>query len=404
MNPIITSLCDVDWYKFTMAQFIRVYAPRTEAVFTFHCRTKNARLLDWVDEKTLRHEFHHAQTLRFTREELEFLRERGMSEPFLRFLKRMSLPPIHVERDEENRTFWIYAKGPWAAVTFWEDIVLSVVNELYYRGKCALKSRAVIQGMVVVGRARLEKKLALLPPYPLSIVEFGTRRRFSRDWQYYTVLPKVANRLGERFRGTSNTAWAMEFGAQPAGTMAHELFMGFYALAQTGEARQASHDDVLKKWFELYGEEQAVALTDTFGTDFFFRDFVSEAARWRGVRHDSGDPVAFGERTIQFYESLGIDPKTKLIVFSDGLTAEVICDLYHRFSGRIQTSFGWGTNLTNDLGMPALSMVMKLTEANGRPSVKLSDNLAKATGPKDEVDRARRLFGYTGSFSEECVY
>ena len=163
----------------------------------------------------------------------------------------------------------------------------------------------------------------------------------------------------------------------------------------TDEEVRKSHQQMLNAWFRCYNGSLSIALTDTYGTPFFFRDFSAEQARaWSGLRHDSGDPFAFGERAIAFYENLGIDTKTKTIVFSDGLDVDTIIRLYEKFHGRVNVVFGWGTNLTNDLGPNPLSMVFKIVWVNGFATVKLTDNIAKATGPASEIERYKKIFDY----------
>jgi nicotinate phosphoribosyltransferase len=176
-------------------------------------------------------------------------------------------------------------------------------------------------------------------------------------------------------------------------------------MAQSDDTIRASHNRVLREWWEEYGVGLSIALTDNYGTDFFFRDMTAEQARvWKGLRQDSGDPMAFGEKAIAFYERHGIDPREKLIVFSDGLDLGTIVKLADHFAGRIRVSFGWGTNLTNDVGFEALSLVIKVIEAHGHPTVKLSDNLAKATGEAPDIEHFKRIFGHTVTTFEECRY
>ena len=171
------------------------------------------------------------------------------------------------------------------------------------------------------------------------------------------------------------------------------------------EEIRASHQKVLDIWWQEYGEPLSIALTDTYGSDFFFRDFTEEQAQnWRGLRQDSGDSIMFGEKAIAFYNRLGIDPREKLIVFSDGLDIRKIVEIAERFTGRIKVAFGWGTNLTNDLGLKPLSLIVKAIEANGYRTVKLSDNLAKAMGDKEDIDRFIKIFEYSNTFSEALVY
>ena len=164
---------------------------------------------------------------------------------------------------------------------------------------------------------------------------------------------------------------------------------------ETEDRIRSSHNQVLTDWWELYGWGLSVAVTDTYGSEFFFRDMTESQARaWKGLRHDSGDPFEFGERAVRFYEKLGIDPREKLLIFSDGLELVTILRLSAQFHGRVKLSFGWGTNLTNDLGFEPVSIVVKAVEVDGRRTVKLSDNMAKATGTKEDIERFKRIFGH----------
>jgi nicotinate phosphoribosyltransferase len=359
--------------------------------------------------RDLRRELDHVRRLRFNHRELAWLREsqylkRGFfCDGFLDFLKGLRLPPCELK--VEDGQFVIIVTGRWCEVIFWETLILSIVNELYNR---ELVRREKISRKIVAldGEVRLRRKLKDLRHWTpdARFIEFGTRRRFSREWQAETVRLILVHGP-EMLVGTSNVNLARRFGIKPIGTFAHELFMIRAAATGNDEDLRRSHNLVIQEWWQEYGEPMSIALTDTFGTEFFFRDFTADQARdWRGLRQDSGDPFAFGERAIAFYAALGIDPKTKTVVFSDGLDSRTIIDLQRRFAGRLQVVFGWGTNLTNDCGFPALSLVVKAIEACGHPTVKLSDNLAKAMGPTAEVERYKRVFGHAVSLDQECVY
>ena len=190
------------------------------------------------------------------------------------------------------------------------------------------------------------------------------------------------------------------------GTSAHELYMVMSSIMNESEDRiRASHNRVLKDWWEFYGWGLSVAVTDTYGSEFFFRNMdASQARDWKGLRHDSGDPFEFGERAVRFYEAHGVDPKEKLLIFSDGLELDTILALAARFHGRIKLSFGWGTNLTNDMGLEPIAIVVKAVEACGTRTVKLSDNLAKATGSKEDIERFKRIFGHRHDHVEALRY
>lgn len=410
-EPIITSLMDVDFYKFTMGHVIHQLYPKVQATFGLTNRTKSVSLVDTIDEGHLREELDHVRTLRFTNSELHYLRgtneygERMFKEDYLQFLKILEIPNYTLDKKEGQ--YRLEFPGTWMTSTYWETIALSIINELYYRSTMNEMSRFTRDRLFAEGRVRLDEKIKKLRTYPeLTFMEFGTRRRFSRQWQYY-VTEVMSEELPRQFLGTSNTKAADIYGLLPMGTSAHEMYMVLAAiLGETNEGLLASHNQQLQDWWSVYGWGLSIALTDTFGTDFFFNDMTEEQSHnWKGLRHDSGDPFVFGEQAITFYEGYGIDPKEKLLVFSDGLDVETMIDIYCHFYGRIRVTFGWGTNLTNDLGLPALSLVIKAIMANGRPTVKLSDNIAKAMSIEEtEIDRYKKVFGHTVTHEEVCVY
>jgi len=407
---IVRSLLDLDFYKLTMAQLVWRRFGDWPVVYGLTNRTKKVRLADVVDERRLRRELDKVQGLRFGRQELDWLKEsphlkRGFfCDGFLDFLKGLRLPPYELRVNDGQ--FVLSVKGRWCEAIFWETLMLSVVNELYNH---ELFRREKISGRMIAldGEVRLRRKLLDLRYWTPDVrfIEFGTRRRYGRDWQAQ-VLEIILRHGPEMLIGTSNVDLARRFGLKPIGTFAHELYMVCAAAGRDNDDDvRRSHNQVIQNWWQEYGEPLSIALTDTFGSEFFFRDFTPQQARdWRGLRQDSGDPFAFGERAIGFYASLGIDPLTKTIVFSDGLDSRTIIALQQRFGGRIRVVFGWGTNLTNDCGYDPLSLVVKATEACGRPTVKLSDNLAKAMGPPAEVERYKRIFGYGGGIDSECIY
>jgi nicotinate phosphoribosyltransferase len=395
--PIIRSLLDTDYYKFTMGQFVRSPMDFTQSDggrqtvrYAMTCRTKDARLAELVDEGALREQLAHVRTLKFLPDELKFFRETRLFEPAsLHFLSGLLLPTTTVERTLDG--YRIEVEGTWSRTILWETYILSIVNELYGRG--LMHERGLDPDKVYdEGDRRLEAKIARLKGTEVKLVEFGTRRRHSREWQEH-VVNVMSAKLPKQLVGTSNVALAKRYGLKPVGTMAHEIFMVQAAIAEDDRALRSSQRELLDVWQGYYGDELSIALTDTFGADAFFKDFNGVRAKtWSGVRHDSGDPVAFGERVIAFYSEQRIDPKTKTIVFSDGLNIETILMLQARFAERIDLSFGWGTDLTNDVGLPTLALVMKVVMAAGRPTVKLSDEPGKHSGPPDEIERYLRVF------------
>lgn len=406
-DPITTSLLEVDVYKFVMLFFIWRFFPNLQVKFGFKNRTTKVRLTDHVMEGELRSELRHVETLGFRGSEIAYLRSWGIfSESFLSWLSGLKLPPVLISADHDKGVLNITATGTWLEVTLWETIVLATVNELYTRrqvDKLLINETRLFQE----GNERLSAKVELLKKHPgIKFAQFGKRRRFSKLWERH-VTERVLEETPGSMIGVSNVGLAHVLGVEAVGTNAHELPMALYALNRhiSDESARMSVYQVLDLWQRLYGNRLLVALPDTFGTDVFLEGMPRDQAfDWKGFRQDSGDVIEFGEKIIRFYEKLSIDPREKLLIPSDGLDIHKMIRIYEHFTGRIQTSFGWGTNLTNDLGIGPLSLVMKLTEAAGNPAVKLSDNIAKATGDVAEIEEAKRIFGYTTEFFEQPVY
>lgn len=409
--PIITSLLDIDFYKFTMGQLVFHRYPNVPVRYAFKNRTARVRLADFISEDELREELDHARTLRFNNSELHYLRgtneygDRMFAEDYLGFLRGLRLPEYHLERT--GGTFSLEFPGKWSEAIYWETIALSIINELYYRSLMSgLGSRFDRDVICAKGKLKLAEKIAKLRWRPgIKFSDFGTRRRFSKEWQDY-VVGVLVEKMPEQFLGTSNVDLALKYGVVPMGTSAHEMFMAMSGIMHgSDEEIRASHNKTLRDWWDEYGRGLSIALTDTFGSDFFFSDMAKKQAReWKGLRQDSGEPITFGEKAIQFYKKHGIDPKTKLLIFSDGLDVPEILKIHGHFAGEIAISFGWGTNLTNDLSFNPLSLVVKIVEANGHGTVKLSDNLAKAIGAPEDVKRFKQIFGYAGGMYQECRY
>ncbi len=409
--PIIESLLDFDFYKLTMGQVVFKRYADVVVRFAFRNRTRGIRLADYINEGELRNELDHVRGLRFNKTELHYLRgtneysERMFCESYLEFLGGLQLPPYTLERVDGN--YNLEFPGKWAEVIYWETLALAIMNELYYRGR--LKSLSGFERDVVhaEGVRRLAEKIKILKGRPdITFCDFGTRRRFSKRWQDY-VVQVLAQEFPERqFLGTSNTYLAMKYALLPMGTAAHEMYMGVSGVMHgSDEEIRASHNKVLRDWWEEYGLGLSIALTDNYGSDFFFQDMTQEQAlAWKGLRQDSGDPFVFVDKAVAFYQRCQVDPRGKLIVFSDGLDVETIVKLADYCKNRIKTTFGWGTNLTNDLGLKALSLIVKLMESNGHGTVKLSDNPAKALGAPEDVERFKRIFGYSEGLYKECKY
>lgn len=389
----------LDYYKPTMSQFVHELEPDAEVTFSLKNRGEQ-RLLDYVDPVQLQD---HLETIRqngFNQTELNYLAdlvssqgERMFSDDYLKYLNEAELPNVNILIEDDDIA--IETTGEWSMVTFWETVIMSELNEAYFEG-IVTKQNLDIFEVYNEGDRRLSEKIAILQANPdIKIVDFGTRRHFSHRWQAY-VVERLMRECPDNFLGTSNVALAQKYNVKPIGTFAHELPMGYGGLAEKNlglENVLHSHNQLLEDWYKFYGQDLSIALTDTFTSDFFFRDFTPEQAKnWRGLRQDSGDPIEFGEKAIAFYETNGIDPTTKTIVFSDGLDIDEIVKLHEHFKERVNVVFGWGTTLTNDLGIKPLNIVMKATKINGTETVKLSDNPGKHTGPADKVAQYQTIF------------
>ncbi|CAM3471666.1 nicotinate phosphoribosyltransferase [Psychrobacter glaciei] len=377
--PIITSLLDNDLYKFTMLQAMLHQFPQTHGVYRFRCRNNSEAVYPLADIKeSLEQQLDMLCELRFLEDELEYLRGlRFIRSDFVDYLELFKLKRrfITVSTDSKGRLL-IDIEGPMIQAMFFEVFVLAIVNELYFN---ALSSPSVIEE----GQRRLDDKVALLHQYakqqstdkpPFIVADFGTRRRFSKSWQAHVVetLHKAEPKI---VSGTSNVYLAKQLGMTPIGTMAHEFMQAFQALdVRLRDSQKAA----LESWVHEYRGDLGIALTDVVGMDAFLRDFDLYFAKlFDGLRHDSGDPYVWGDKAIAHYQKLKIDPKTKILTFSDGLTLEKAWELHQYFKERIRTSFGIGTNLTNDMGITPINIVLKLVECNGQPVAKLSDSPGK---------------------------
>lgn len=381
-EPIITSLLDNDLYKFTMLQAMLHQFPQTHGVYRFRCRNNEDTLYPLADIKDdLEQQLDSLCELRFLEDELEYLRGlRFMRSDFVDYLELFKLKRrfITVSTDEKGRLF-IDIEGPMIQAMFFEVFVLAIVNELYFS---ALSNASVIEE----GQRRLDEKVELLHQYavkqekydnntpPFIVADFGTRRRFSKVWQAH-VVETLHNAEPKIVSGTSNVYLAKKLGMTPIGTMAHEFMQAFQALdVRLRDSQKAA----LEAWVHEYRGDLGIALTDVVGMDAFLRDFDLYFAKlFDGLRHDSGDPYIWGDKAIAHYKKLKIDPRTKILTFSDGLDLNKAWNLHQYFKGQIRTSFGIGTNLTNDMGITPINIVLKLVECNGQPVAKLSDSPGK---------------------------
>lgn len=406
--PPVRSLMDIDFYKFTMGQVIYKRYRSVEVEFKLIVRDPAIPLGGIIDDEELRRALDHARTLRFTKTDIAYLRgmdvygKNMFSEPYLHYLRTFSLPAYRLET--KGADIELSFKGPWGDVSMWETIALAVISELYYRARMRLMTKHEIDILYARAKDKLYRKLEQLHQHPhIHFADFGQRRRHSFLWQEYAI-GLARDVMGKQFTGTSNTWMAFHHDLEPIGTNAHEMPMVHTALVSTTPATtRGAQYRVLELWQEFYGNGLRIMLPDTFGTEQFFASAPQWLLDWRGMRQDSGDPIQVGVRYIKWLKTYGVDPREKLIIFSDGLDVDPMIKIADHFRGKINVAFGWGTNFTNDFRdcppfdarnlFRPFSMVCKVISANGKPCVKLSDNIRKATGPADEVSRYIDIFG-----------
>ncbi len=405
IDPIVRSLIDTDFYKLLMCQSVFRNKPDTIVEFSLINRTKTIRLAELVDEGELREQLDHVRTLRLSRGESTFLRgntfygKRQMfRSDFMEFMEKLQLPPYHLEKRDGQ--YELTFEGRWPEVMLWEIPALSILMELRSRAVLQRMGRFELEVLYARAMAKLWEKIERLRNVDgLRVADFGTRRRHSFLWQDWCVQA-LREGMPDKFAGTSNCLIAMRREVEAIGTNAHELPMVYAALANSdAELAQAPYT-VLSDWHEEHDGNLRIILPDTFGTESFLRNAPDWLSKWTGMRIDSGDPATGAEIAIKWWKERGEDPTQKLIIFSDGLDVEKIVELQRQFTGRVKVSFGWGTMLTNDFrglvegdALAPFSLVCKAVSANGRPTVKLSDNPNKAMGPKAEIERYRRVFG-----------
>ncbi|MGR3660089.1 MAG: nicotinate phosphoribosyltransferase [Paracoccaceae bacterium] len=405
INPIVRSLIDTDFYKLLMCQSVFRNKPDTQVTFSLINRTKSIKIADLVDEGELREQLDHIRSLSLTRGESTWLRgntfygRRQMFSPeFMEWFENLRLPPYHLEKRDGQ--YELTFEGSWPEVMMWEIPALAVIMEL--RGRAVLDGMGRFELQVLYARAMTklwEKVETLRKVDGLRIADFGTRRRHSFLWQDWCVQAMMEG-LGEKFIGTSNCLIAMRQDIEAIGTNAHELPMVYSALADTDEELRQAPYDVLADWQEEHDGNLRIILPDTYGTQGFLDNAPDWLAGWTGMRIDSGDPATGAEIAIDWWKSRGEDPRKKLVIFSDGLDVDKIVTLQKQFADRVKVSFGWGTLLTNDFrgltegnALAPFSLVCKAVSANGRPTVKLSDNPQKSMGPPDQIERYKRVFG-----------
>ncbi len=365
---IIRSLLDTDLYKFTMMQVVLHHFPGAQVEYRFTCRTPGVNLAPHLAE--IESEIADLCRLRFRDEELAYLRGlRFMKSDFVDFLGlfQFNQKYIHLAPLGDTGEVDITIRGPWLHTILYEIPVLAIVSEVYFR-------RTQPGADLAEGRKRLAQKIALVrkvePELEFRISDFGTRRRFSLAW-HEEVIQTLKREVPQYFAGTSNVLLAMQHRVTPLGTLAHEYMQACQAL---GPRLRDAQVFALDKWAQEYRGDLGIALSDTYGTDAFLRDFDMYFCKlFDGARHDSGDPFAWGEKMIAHYQKNRVDPRTKTLIFSDQLSFPLAIEIARRFHGRARTAFGIGTNLTNDVGFEPINIVIKMTGCNGQPVAKVSD-------------------------------
>jgi nicotinate phosphoribosyltransferase len=445
LDPIVRSLLDTDFYKLLMLQFIWKRYRKTRVSFSLLNRTSSVPLADMFAKEEVIEQLEHVQKLRFRKSELVWLAgntfygRRGIFEqPFLEWLEqdfKLSGYALSVKEGQFHLSF----DGHWPETTMWELYALSIFDELRMRANMKKLSEFELDILYARAKTKLWSKIERLRGVPsLSVADFGTRRRHSFLWQEY-VVKAMASNLGRGFIGTSNAFLAHKHDLEAIGTNAHEIPMVLAALANDDQALKASQYHVLDLWQSTYDGALRIMLPDTFGTTQFLEGAPDWTADWTGQRVDSKNPYAAGDEYIDWLKGRGREPQDKLVIASDALDVDEIIGLHAYFGGtlqggataqefqsaadfqdrqkwipglRIRFSAGWGTLLTNDFRgcdpqgsgkFDPISLICKVSDVEGRPAVKLSDNDAKALGPASEVERYRRVFGTAGTTNSPLV-
>jgi len=371
---LIDSLMDTDLYKITMLQaYYHAAAFRTVNVeWKFACRNRNGFDLSMLIPDILR-QLEHLCTLSFSEPELDYLADFSFIQPdFIEFLRifKLNIRFVHIQAKGEDLN--LRFRGPLIHVTLLEIYALAIISELHTFIHCGGIDLAL-------AREKLTAKINMLKDQDelcgFNFSDFGTRRRASKAWQK-EVLLTLKRELPENFTGTSSLHFARTLGLAPIGTMAHEWFQSWQAVTRLADAQKAA----LEGWVQEYRGRLGIALTDCYSMDSFMRDFSDPyfGKLYDGLRHDSGCPLLWGEKAIQMYRKMGIDPLTKKLVFSDSLNFPRMIEIWERFKGRAIVSFGIGTNLMNDVGNVPLDIVIKMVAANGKPVAKISDEPGKS--------------------------
>jgi len=378
MKPIIVSLLETDLYKFSMGQAIYHQYPAYETTWSFKCRNKDVHFTPEMVEE-IKAQIKAYCTLRFTEDELDYLSSiKWFKKSYIDFLRlwRPNFDDFTISATGD-KGLTIETTGTWLNTSMYEIPTLAIVNEVYF------KMQYDYDKLLSSFETKLDEKVKKLRDgkyYIGNFSEFGLRRRLSAEAQELAVTKLMDERKFEssHFIGTSNVYLVRKYNILPVGTMAHEWIM---CVGQGNHKHNPAYSNwyALDAWIKEYGVLNGIALTDTIGTDCFLKDFqLTYATLFSGVRHDSGDPIAWGEKMIRHYESLGIDPKTKTLLFSDSLDFKRASDIFYHFRDRVHVAFGIGTYISNDTDVEPLNIVMKVTACNGQDVAKVSDAPGKS--------------------------
>ena len=386
MKTIFDSILDNDFYKFTMQYAVTKLYPDVIARYKFINRGKH-EFPEGFAEK-LQEQVNSMANLALTKDEKDFLAKNCpyISPAYLDFLQGYRYDPTEVIISQDENNISVEVEGNWYRTILWEVPLLSLISELYYT---AINANRIDNAAITKNTG---EKVDLYNRLGVTIADFGTRRRHSYE-VHDVVVEELINHSGKSFVGTSNVHLAHKYNVKPIGTHAHEWFM-FHA-ARFGY--KVANSMSLDRWVKVYYGDLGIALTDTYTSDIFFRQFDKKLSKlFDGVRHDSGDPIEFGNKVIAHYEKMGINPMHKTIIFSDGLNSEKVEMITNSFKGKIGLSFGIGTNLTNDVGLRPMNIVMKLTEISSYDIpwtgvVKLSDERNKHTGTERDIRLAKEI-------------
>lgn len=365
---IIKSLLDTDIYQYHVMNLVHKLYKNVEVDYKFYCRTPDVNLCKYGFD--IKKEIEKLELLSLTKDEISFLVSLNLYESsFLEYLKSFSLNSKRVRVCTDTGKLEISIKGKWLETILFETFILSIINEIYSEEYNTISN-------IVDGYVRLDNKIIMASREDgFKLVDFGTRRRRSQEWH-----EEVVKRLSsyDFFMGTSNAYLAMKHNIPCIGTMSHQWIMAHQSLADSVDASQRIAFDT---WMLNYRGKLGIALSDTLGMNKFLDDFdLFLANSYQGIRQDSGCPYTIADRIIDMYNRLGVDPKSKIIIFSDGLTIGKALDILDRYKGKINCVFGVGTDLTNDfMAGKQLQMVVKLISVNGSPVAKLSDSPGKYT-------------------------